>query len=185
MLRLLVLALLIVPPHADDPRNYSRQEVADEGFFYVAGYAVRTNNADEASGRGRIGRLWSEFGQRHLGESIPHRVDDRLIVVYSNYASDENGDYDYLLGAKVSSITELPSGVSYRKVAGGAYAIFSTRVGPAAQVVPEEWRKIWSMSPAQLGGRRAFVTDYEVYGERSADPEQARVEIHVGVKRAR
>jgi predicted transcriptional regulator YdeE len=182
---IVILTLLIVPAHADEERAQRPLKIEDEGSFYVAGYAVRTNNAKEASGHGEIGRLWSEFAQRHLDAAISHRVDNRLIVVYSDYASDEKGDYEYLLGAKVSSIAELPRGASYRQVAAGAYAVFRTRAGPAWRVVPDEWRRIWSMPPAELGGRRAFATDYEVYEGQSVDREDRPVEIHVGLKRAR
>jgi hypothetical protein len=37
------------------------------------------------------------------------------------------------------------------------------------------------MTPAELGGKRAFVTDYEVYDEHSANMQSAQVEIHVGL----
>ena len=36
--------------------------------------------------------------------------------------------------------------------------------------------------PAELGGKRAFQTDYEIYDRRSANPKQAQVEIHIGLK---
>ena len=68
-----------------------------ESSFYVVGYAIRTNNADEMSGRGGIGKLWQRFLQQNLGTTIPHRVDGTLIVVYSDYSSDETGEFTYLL----------------------------------------------------------------------------------------
>ena len=156
-------------------------KIVEEASFYVAGYSVRTNNADEAAGRGQIGKLWSTFAQRNRGAKIPNRLDHRLIVVYSDYASDEKGDYSYLLGARVSSIEGLPAGMMYRQVHAGRYALFTSREGPLRDVVPEEWARIWRTPPAELGGRRAFETDYEVYDERLANPEHAQVEIHVGV----
>lgn len=149
--------------------------------FYVAGYSVRTNNADEAAGRGRIGDLWRRFREQNLGATIPNREPDALIVVYSNYESDENGEYDYLLGARVSSIRNLPAGMVYREVSAGRYAVFTTSPGPVMEVVPKEWKRIWKTSPKEMGGRRAFITDYEVYDRRSADPSRAQVEIHIGV----
>ncbi len=112
-------------------------------------------------------------------------MDENLIVVYSNYASDERGAYDYLLGAPVSSLDEIPDGMTYRKVAAGPYALFATQRGRVEVVVPEEWAKIWEQSPAALGGVRSFVTDYEVYDRRGADRNQAKVAIHVGLKPAR
>jgi predicted transcriptional regulator YdeE len=37
------------------------------------------------------------------------------------------------------------------------------------------------MQPTDLGGRRAFLTDYEVYDQRTSNPQQAQVEIHIGL----
>ena len=91
--------------------------------FYVAGYLVRTNNSDEASGESKIGPLWQRFKQENLVARIPNRADADLTVVYSNYASDENGNYDYLLGARVNSIHHLPAGMTWKRVEPATYAV--------------------------------------------------------------
>jgi predicted transcriptional regulator YdeE len=152
-----------------------------EAPFYVAGWVVRTCNADELDGKGKIGALWQRTMQQNLIAQIPHRSDGDLMVVYSHYASDENGDYDYLLGARVSSVENLPAGMTWRRVEPGAYAVVLTEKGRMPGVLQAAWARIWKMSAAELGGKRAFLTDYEVYDERSADPANAQVEIHVGV----
>jgi predicted transcriptional regulator YdeE len=38
------------------------------------------------------------------------------------------------------------------------------------------------MSPEELGGTRAFRTDYEIYDQRSTDPENAQVDVYVGLR---
>jgi len=152
--------------------------------FYVAGWQVRTNNADEASGKSKIGPLWQRFMQQNLAAQIPNRVDGALIVVYSNYASDEKGEYDYLIGARVRSVENLPNGVTWRKVEPGAYAVILTDKGQMPGVLRAAWARIWKLSPAELGGKRAFITDYEIYDDRSANPQSAQVEIRVGLMAA-
>ena len=149
--------------------------------FYVAGYLVRTNNADEMSGKSKIGPLWGRFMQENLAAQIPNRTDAALTVVYSNYAGDEKGDYDYLLGARVTSIDHLPSGMSWRKVETGPYAVILTDKGAMPGVLQAAWARIWKMTPTELGGKRTFATDYEVYDQRSANPQDAQVEIHIGL----
>lgn len=149
--------------------------------FYVAGWQVRTNNADEMTGQGKIGPLWQRTFQQNLVARIPNRAGDALIVVYSNYASDEKGDYDYLLGARVSSIENLPPGMTWKRVEPGAYAVILTEKGQMPGVLQAAWARIWKMSPGELGGKRAFATDYEVYDQRSADVQNARIEIHIGL----
>ena len=149
--------------------------------FYVAGYLVRTNNADEMSGKSKIGPLWGRFMQENLAAQIPNRTDAALTVVYSNYAGDEKGDYDYLLGARVTSIDHLPAGMSWRKVETGPYAVILTDKGAMPGVLQAAWARIWKMTPTELGGKRTFATDYEVYDQRSANPQDAQVEIHIGL----
>jgi predicted transcriptional regulator YdeE len=159
-------------------------KTATEQQFYVAGYQVRTNNANEMSGHGEIGKLWQRFFQENLASQIPNRTDTELIVVYSDYGSDEKGDYTYLLGARVTSADHLPAGITFKKIVPGPYAVLTTAQGPLVDVLQAEWKKIWNMQPAELGGRRAFLTDYEVYDARSANPQQAQVEIHIGLQPA-
>ena len=45
------------------------------------------------------------------------------------------------------------------------------------RVVPETWKRIWTASL-----ERAYQTDFEVYDERAADPQNAQVDICVGVR---
>jgi predicted transcriptional regulator YdeE len=149
--------------------------------FYVAGWLVRTNNADEAGGNGKIGPLWQRIMQQDLVGQIPNRTNGALIIVYSNYASDENGEYGYLLGARVSSVENLPAGMNWRKIEPGAYAVILTDRGQMPGVLQAAWARIWKMTSAELGGKRAFVTDYEVYDERSGNMQSAQVEIHLGL----
>lgn len=149
--------------------------------FYVAGYLVRTNNSDEASGESKIGPLWQRFKQENLVARIPNRADADLTVVYSNYASDENGNYDYLLGARVNSIHHLPAGMTWKRVEPATYAVILTNKGQMPSVLQAAWDRIWHMSPAELGGRRAFITDYEIYDQRTENSQEAQVEIHIGL----
>jgi predicted transcriptional regulator YdeE len=153
-----------------------------EGSFYVAGYSIRTNNSADAGGPGRIGKLWQRFTELKIADTIPDRVDRALVVVYSEYSHNANGDYSYLLGARTSSIEHLPAGMTYLQVAGGPYAVFITSEGPLVEVLRAEWRRIWAIHPGELGGERAFATDYEIYDERSADPKRAQIEIHIGLR---
>jgi predicted transcriptional regulator YdeE len=72
--------------------------------------------------------------------------------------------------------------MAYRKIVAGPYPVFTTRTGPLVEVLREEWKTIWSTRPRELGGHRAFATDYEIYDQRSANPERALIEIHIGLK---
>jgi predicted transcriptional regulator YdeE len=178
---LFALLLCVAGQVSQQLGNLPAKTVTEEPF-YVAGYQVRTNNANEMSGHGEIGKLWQRYFQENLATQIPDRKDAAMIVVYSDYASDEKGDYNYLLGSRVTSIDHLPAGMAFRRIARGRYAVLTTAQGPLVDVLQAEWKNIWAMQPAELGGRRAFLTDYEVYNARSANPQQAQVEIHIGLQ---
>ena len=149
--------------------------------FYVAGFVVRTNNAAEASGESKIGPLWQRFMQENLAARIPNRADKAFTVVYSNYASGETGPYDYLLGARVTSVDHLPAEMTWRKVEPATYAVILTDKGQMPGVLQATWVRIWHMSPGDLGGKRAFITDYEIYDQRTSNSQNAQVEIHIGL----
>ena len=153
----------------------------EQGAFYVAGYSVRTNNAKEMSGKGEIANLWQRFIEQDLGSAIPNRTDPTIYVVYSDYDSNEKGDYTYTLGARVYAADVLPANMTSQSIVPGTYAVVTTAKGQAGQVVQAAWKKIWTMTPRQMGGKRAFKTDFEVYGPRATDPRDAQVDIHIGL----
>lgn len=157
--------------------------VVKESAFSVVGIAVRTNNAREMTGQGMIPQQWQKFFQQGILEQIPNKVDPTIFALYTNYASDRNGDYDFVIGAKVSKVSTLPPGMVAKTVPAGNYAILTSAKGPAAKVVPEAWQKIWTMEDkAQLGGTRVYRADYEVYDQRSQNPQDSEVDIYVGIK---
>ena len=61
------------------------------------------------------------------------------------------------------------------------YVKFTSPPGQMPAAVIGMWQKIWKMSAAELGGKRAFVADFEVYDERSMDPNNATVDIYIGI----
>jgi predicted transcriptional regulator YdeE len=156
--------------------------IQEHSGFYVAGVTARTNNAKEMSGNGKIGDVWETFLQPSLVVKIPHRIGVDLVAVYTDYENDHTGHYTYLLGLPISSTEAQPENLTVKHVPAGRYAVFSSGRGPVAQVVQEVWQRIWSMSPEELGGTRAFRTDYEIYDQRSTDPENAQVDVYVGLR---
>lgn len=156
-------------------------KVDSQDSFVVVGVTVRTNNATEAGGQGKIPELWQNAMMSSQLEQIPNRVGDGFVVVYSNYASDNTGDYDYTLGVRVSSAEKIPDGMVKRTIAAGKYAIFQSEQGPPQEVIPALWQHIGSLSPQQLGGNRAYQTDFETYPPMT-DPSSMQMTAHIGLK---
>ena len=150
--------------------------------FTVVGVTGRTNNAEEMTSDGIIGKLWGRMMQENLLAKIPNRVDENIIAVYSDYASDHTGDYTYTLGAKVSRDSEIPAGMLAVKATSGKYADFTSERGPASRVVPQLWQKINSLPKGVPGGDRTYQTDFEVYDQRARNPQDSIVDVYVGIR---
>lgn len=157
-------------------------KVVEEAGFSVIGIAERTSNAKEMSGEGTIGKQWGRFMQENLLTQIPNKADSSIIAVITDYASDKDGEYTHLIGARVTSTADVPAGMVVKKVPAGKYAIFTSDKGPVAQVVVGTWQRIWAQPKNAPGGIRAYKADYEVYDERAMDPQNAQMDVHVGIK---
>ena len=151
--------------------------------FSVIGIQVRTNNAKEVTGGGAIPRQWQKFFKEGIAGKIPNKVDPTIYAVYTGYESDHNGDYDFIIGMKVSSVSSVPPAMVAKKVPRGRYAIMTSAKGPVAKVVPEAWQRVYSLDDnEQLGGARAYKADFELYDQRSQNPQDSQVDLYVGVK---
>jgi predicted transcriptional regulator YdeE len=151
--------------------------------FSIIGLEARTSNAQEMTQSGVIAKLWSRFFAEAILARIPNKVDPTIYAVYTDYANHRNGDYSFVLGAKVSRTSLLPAGMVAKKVPAGRYAVVRSAKGPVENIVPQAWRHIWSLEDkSQLGGARAYRADFEVYDQRGQEPQNSEVDLYVGIK---
>jgi predicted transcriptional regulator YdeE len=162
-------------PHID-PR------VENQAAFTVVGIAARTSNAKEMTAEGVIGKQWARLMQEKLLQNIPNRADANTVALYTDYAGDKDGEYTFVLGARVANANNLPGGMVAKTVRAGKYAVFTSERGPAQQVVVATWMRIWNTPKDAHGGNRAYQTDFELYDQRAQNPADLVVEIHVGIK---
>jgi predicted transcriptional regulator YdeE len=175
---LVLLLLAISLADSSTPPKVVRHE-----SFNVMGIEVRTSNGKEATSEGLIGKQWQRIFGEDLLQKIPNKMDRNIYAVYSNYASDHNGEYTYTLGARVADGTQAPAGFVIRNVAAGNYALVTTEKGPVAQVVSAAWKTLWTMEDDHMfSSPRAYKTDFELYDQRAVDPENSQVDIYVGLK---
>jgi predicted transcriptional regulator YdeE len=156
--------------------------VVQQSGFTVIGIAVRTTNAKEMTADGLIGKQWGRLFQEGILDKIPNKADQSTIAVYTDYASDKNGEYTFLLGAKVTSDANIPAGLVAKKIPAGKFAVFTTEKGPGPKVVPEAWIKINSLPQSAIGGDRLYRADFEIYDQRATDPQNLQADIYVGIK---
>jgi predicted transcriptional regulator YdeE len=174
-----VLAIRLAMPASGDVQLTPK--IIEEKEFTVLGIAIRTTNAREMSGKGVIGQQWDRFMKEGLLSKIPNKVDSNILALYTDYESDANGAYTFLIGARVSSADSVPAGMVTKKVPAGRYAVFTSEKGFVGKVVPEAWSRIWAIPKSAPGGNRAYKSDFEVYDQRAGDPQNAQVDIYVGI----
>jgi len=177
----LCFAIVLTLPAAMGAAMKTR--VIEQQEFSVVGIQARTSNATEMTGSGAIPKQWEKFFKEGIGDKIPNSVGSTIYAVYTGYASDRNGEYDFVIGVRVSNASTVPSGMVAVNVPGGRYAVVTSARGQVAQVVPKAWQQIWSLEDNhQLGGRRVYKADFEVYDQRSQNPQDSQVDIYVGLK---
>ena len=158
-------------------------KVVHQPAFSVIGIEVRTSNAKEATADGLIGKQWQRIFQEGLLQKIPAKTDNNIYALYSNYASDHNGEYSFTLGARVQDGTPAPAGFVLRTIPAGNYAVITSERGPVAQVVVAAWKRVWTMEDNhELGSPRAYKTDFELYDRRTSNPQDSQVDLYIGLK---
>jgi predicted transcriptional regulator YdeE len=74
-----------------------------------------------------------------------------------------------------------PAGMAAKAVPGGRLAVLTTDKGPLPKVVPQAWEEIFKLEDEKKL-LRAYQADFEIYDQRSRDPQNAQVDIYVGMK---
>jgi len=156
-------------------------KVVEQPEFSVIGIKARTNNAREMKGEGDIPKQWARFFKEGIASQIPDKTDSNIYAVYTGYASDRNGDYDFIIGMKVGGVSDVPPGMVATKVPKGRYAVITSAKGPAEQVVPQAWQRVYSLEDSHELVR-AYKADFELYDQRSQNPQESQVDLYLGLK---
>ncbi len=157
-------------------------KTTEEKEFTIIGIAAKTSNSKESSGGGVIPQQWQRFFTEGFINRIPNRVDGNLIALYTDYVQGQDIAYTFVIGAKVKPGTEAPEGMVAKKIPAGKYAVVVSERGAPAEVLPAVWTRIWTMPKSELGGERAFLSDYELYGEGEMNPDSLQAQVYIGLK---
>lgn len=152
----------------------------------LIGISVRTNNDAESNWEtGKIFPSVRRFFHQSLAEKIPHRKKpNTTLCVYTDYQSDHTGDYTYFIGEEVDSFDGCPEDLVMLTIPAQTYMKFQSGPAPMPEVVRDPWVKIVHMTPKELGGKRSFLADFELYDERAADHQNVVLDIFIGIEPA-
>ena len=161
-----------------------KKERINKPEIKLAGLSIRTNTQNEMTPQtAKIKGLIEQFKNESIAEQITNRIHPGIcFAVYTDYESDEHGDYTYFIGEQVDSFEGITSHLQQLVIPPSTYQKFTTSYGPMPEVVINAWQHIWQMSPDELGGKRIYVADFEVYDERASDPSKTCLDIYIGIK---
>ena len=150
----------------------------------LIGISCRTNNTSEMNiSTAKIAPTIQKYFQQGLGKKIPNRKNPgTTYCVYTDYESDFTGDYTYFIGEEVKVGGDSMEGFSSIIIPAQNYAKFTSKPGIMPEVCIDMWQNIWKMKSGELGGKRAYLADFEVYDKRALDPSKTVLDIYVGVK---
>ncbi|MCK5310843.1 MAG: AraC family transcriptional regulator [Desulfobacteraceae bacterium] len=125
---------------------------------------------DNKEGMALIPQLWGQFFNENTIETIENKMPStKMYAIYTEYESDENGKYTFLLGAQVKDISTDEVNHASVTIPAGKYAVFTAA---NKDKVINVWQFVW-----QRTLDRNYKTDFEVY-----DVATEEVKIYVGLK---
>jgi len=143
--------------------------------FQIIGISIRTTNANNQSLKD-IGDLFQKFMTQHILEKIPNKLSNDIYCVYTDYESDFNGPYTTIVGCKVSSLTDIPTGLAGKTIPDSKYQVY-TSTGKLSESLAKTWEGIWNSDL-----NRRYSADFDIYGEKARDYENAEVDSYVAIK---
>ena len=161
-----------------------KKELTNKPEIKLVGLSVRTNNKNEMNPQtAKIGETAGYFWSQNIVAQIPNRKNPGMVLaVYTDYDSNVHGDYTYFIGEEVNSFENIPSGLRQLIIPPAQYQKFIVPAGKMPEVVINAWQQIWNMSADDLGGKRAYKADFEVYDVSKSNPDNTSLDIYIGIE---
>ncbi len=139
------------------------------------GLTSKTTNENNQSMQD-IGGLWARFEVEKCRDAIAGKTDQKVYAVYHDYDGDHTKPFAYFIGCEVNDDAETPGGMICVEIPIQDYHLHLAK-GKMPDCIGMAWREIWESDI-----NRAYTFDFEVYGEKSYDWNNAEVEIFLSVK---
>jgi len=143
--------------------------------FHIIGIDIRTSNQEGKAGQD-IPNLWQKFMTENITAKVPNKTSEEIFCIYTEYEGDHNKPYTTLLGCKVSNLDSVPEGLRGMTFNIEKQEKFQAKGNLLQGAVWQKWAEIWESNLD-----RTYTFDYEVYGEKAQNPEDAEVDIFISV----
>lgn len=169
------LLLLLVITIISSCKNTSNMEQISS--FKVIGIAIETTNKNGQSGQD-MGVIWGRFFSEEIGRKIPNKINDDIYAIYTNFETDYTGKHTAIIGYKVSSLADIPNGLTGISMQGGTYQKMVAK-GMMPDAVITMWKEIWEKGETL---NRSYQADFEIHGAKSQNGANSEVDIFIGVQ---
>ncbi|EHO08135.1 hypothetical protein HMPREF9715_02765 [Myroides odoratimimus CIP 101113] len=85
--------------------------------------------------------------------------------------------YTTIIGCEVSDLSNIPEGMTGHTIEASTYNKITATGDLTKGLVINEWFKIWEQQ-----WDRKYTADFEIYDEKSMNPQDAEVSIYVAIK---
>ncbi|MDF2382701.1 AraC family transcriptional regulator [Nostoc ellipsosporum NOK] len=158
------------------PKSSTTMHTQTISTFYVIGISTRTTNENGQAIKD-IEALWGRFWNEKIQDKIPAKANEDIYAVYREYESDYTGAYTLVIGARVTSLENIPAGFVGITVETGKYEKFISK-GKMPEAVFNTWMEIWQNKAL----KRAYRNDFTIHGKKYYDGDNAQVETFISVK---
>ena len=161
------------------------REMVELNVLNLVGITTRTNNKNELDPeKAKISSMAKKYWGQNIAGKFKHRKNPGITyAIYTEYETDEHGDYTYFIGEQVEHFDEKNDpDLLQLTIPEGKFQKFTTQSGKMPGIVISAWQEIWGMRRNELGGERAYHADFEVYDHRAVDPNSSVVDIYIGIK---
>jgi predicted transcriptional regulator YdeE len=149
----------------------------------LVGIKARSNNEDEMNPeKAKISPTVQNYFHNGLAQQIANRKKPNVTYcVFTDYESDHTGEYTYFIGEEVADFENVPEGMEQLTIPVQEYTKFTNGPGMMPDVLINAWKKIWVMNDEELGGKRAYKSDFEIYDERAMDHDNVVFDLYIGL----
>ncbi|TCI89960.1 GyrI-like domain-containing protein [Tenacibaculum sp. M341] len=143
----------------------------------IIGISVRTTNQNQQAAKD-IPALWEQFVTTNVIDKIPNKLDGKVFSVYTDYESDYMGSYTTILGCEVSSLENVPEGMTTVEIPADFYTNFTINGQLNENIVYNKWLEIW-----QSDIKRSYHSDFEVYEKSTLKEQKGTVNIYIATEK--
>lgn len=94
--------------------------------FKIIGISVRTTNQNNQAQQD-LGKLWGQFFSENIFEKIPNKISNEILSIYTDYKSDFTEEYTTIIGVPVTSLDEIPEGMTGRELPAEHFQKFTAK----------------------------------------------------------